>query len=93
MRLTLFIAQYVSWALFSATWFESYEAVIKIANDYGFGLLSGIHTRHMTKVLRSRKEINEGIVFINAYNWNVLGTPLEGVKQSSYRRGHCIETL
>jgi acyl-CoA reductase-like NAD-dependent aldehyde dehydrogenase len=77
----------------TVTKFETHEEAIEITNESEYGLVCSIHTTDVTKALRASREVDVGIVFINNYFRNLLGTPFGGVKQSGYGREHCIQTL
>lgn len=77
----------------TVTKFVTHEEAIAITNESEYGLVCSIHTREMSKAFRASREVDVGIVFINNYHRNLLGTPFGGVKQSGYGREHCIQTL
>jgi hypothetical protein len=43
--------------------------------------------------MRASRDLEAGIVFINNYNRQFMGTPFGGVKASGYGREHCVQTL
>jgi len=73
--------------------FDDYEEAIEIANGTAFGLVAAVYTRNHELAMRASREIEAGIVFINNFNRNLLGTPFGGTKASGFGREHCIETL
>lgn len=73
--------------------FETAEEAIAITNDSEYGLVAAVFTRDHTKALKTAREIDVGIVYVNNYSRLVLGTPFGGAKNSGYGREHCIETL
>lgn len=77
----------------SVTKFETYEESISIVNESEYGLVCSVHSRDMNKAFRASREVDVGIVLINNYHRNLLGTPFGGVKKSGYGREHCIQTL
>jgi len=77
----------------TVTCFDTYEEALSITNESEYGLVCSIHTSDMSKAWRASREVDAGIIFINNYLRNVLGTPFGGVKASGYGREHCIQTL
>ncbi len=73
--------------------FNTYEEAIEIANGTNFGLVAGIYTRDFAKAWRASREIDAGIVFVNNYSRNFLGTAFGGTKHSGFGREHALETL
>ncbi len=73
--------------------FNTYEEAIRIANNTDFGLVAGVYTNDFTKAWKASREIDAGIVFINNYHRNFLGTAFGGCKHSGYGREHALETL
>lgn len=73
--------------------FENYEEAIAIANGTAFGLVAAVYSRDNELAMRASREIEAGIVFVNNFNRNILGTPFGGTKASGFGREHCIETL
>lgn len=70
-----------------------YEKAISIANGTDFALVAGIYTRDFSKAWRASREIDAGVIFVNNYNRNFLGTPFGGSKHSGYGREPAHETL
>ncbi len=77
----------------TVTCFDTYEEALSITNESEYGLVCSIHTSDMNKAWRASREVDAGIIFINNYLRNLLGTPFGGVKASGYGREHCIQTL
>lgn len=73
--------------------FDTEDEAISIVNESGFGLTSCVFSRDSEKCFRFARTVDVGMVFINNYDRNVLGTPFGGNKDSGYGREHCIETL
>jgi len=73
--------------------FDGYEEAIEIANGTAFGLVAAVYTRDNELAMRASREIEAGIVFVNNFHRNLLGTPFGGTKASGFGREHCIETL
>ncbi|KAE8450941.1 hypothetical protein EG329_005381 [Mollisiaceae sp. DMI_Dod_QoI] len=77
----------------TVTKFESEKEAIEMVNDTPYGLTCGIYSRDSEKYLRVARHVDAGMIFINNYNRNAVGTPFGGMKDSGYGREHCIETL
>jgi acyl-CoA reductase-like NAD-dependent aldehyde dehydrogenase len=77
----------------TVTPFETEDEAVSITNQSKYGLTNIIYSRDNEKCLRTARRIDAGMVFINNYFRNLLGTPFGGAKHSGYGREHCIETL
>lgn len=73
--------------------FSSEDEAISIANESAYGLTGIIFSKDHERCLRVSRKLDVGMVWINNYFRNVLGTPFGGTKDSGYGREHCIETL
>lgn len=73
--------------------FDTYEEAIAIANGTDFGLVAAVFTRDQQLAMRASRDLEAGIVFVNNYNRQFLGTPFGGIKASGYGREHCVQTL
>ena len=73
--------------------FDTFEDAIRITNSSQYGLTAIVYTQDQLKANRAVRAIDTGMVWVNNYNRNMLGTPFGGVKHSGYGREHCIETL
>lgn len=73
--------------------FDTFDDAIRITNSSEYGLTSIVYTQDQIKANRAVRAIDAGMVWVNNYNRNMLGTPFGGVKHSGYGREHCIETL
>lgn len=77
----------------TVTPFETFDDAIRITNSSDYGLTNIIYTEDSLKANRAVRAIDAGMVWVNNYFRNVLGTPFGGMKHSGYGREHCIETL
>jgi acyl-CoA reductase-like NAD-dependent aldehyde dehydrogenase len=77
----------------TVTAFDTFDDAIRITNSSEYGLTAIVYTKDQLKANRAVRAIDAGMVWVNNYNRNMLGTPFGGVKQSGYGREHCIETL
>ena len=73
--------------------FESFDEAIEIANGTEYGLVAGVYSRDLENAQRAARRIDAGIVFVNNYNRNMMGTPFGGTKASGYGREHSVDTL
>ncbi|KAI1500712.1 dehydrogenase [Biscogniauxia marginata] len=80
-------------AIVTVTPFNTFEDAVRIANSIEYGLTAAVFTRDQVKANRFVRAIEAGMVWVNNYKRNVLGTPFGGFKHSGYGREHCIETL
>ena len=61
-------------------------ATIALANDSPFGLGGTIMTTDIERGKRIAREIQSGMVFINAPTWTAPDLPFGGIKSSGYGR-------
>ncbi|KAM0814191.1 putative Aldehyde dehydrogenase domain-containing protein [Seiridium cardinale] len=80
-------------ALVTVTPFETEEEAIDIVNGSKYGLTSIIFSSNQERCWRYSKKVDVGMVWVNNYLRNVLGTLFGGAKESGYGREHCMETL
>lgn len=73
--------------------FTDPDEAVSIANGTDYGLVAAIYTRSHELALRTARQIDAGIVFINNYFRGGLGAPFGGAKASGFGREHSIETL
>lgn len=77
----------------TVTPFQDEDEAVSILNESEYGLTAAIFTKDMERALRVSRKIDVGMVWINQYFRNIMGTPFGGAKDSGYGREHCIETL
>ncbi|KAK6065407.1 aldehyde dehydrogenase [Seiridium cupressi] len=80
-------------ALVTVMPFETEEEAIAIVNESKYGLTSIIFSSNQERCWRYLEKVDVGMVWVNNYFRNVLGTPFGGAKGSGYSREHCMETL
>lgn len=73
--------------------FDTFDDAIRIANGTEYGLTAAVYTRDQIQANRAVRAIDTGMIWVNNYNRQMLGTPFGGVKHSGYGREHCPETL
>ncbi|KAK5116867.1 Aldehyde dehydrogenase mpl4 [Meristemomyces frigidus] len=77
----------------TVTSFKDYDDAIRLANLSDYGLTAAVYTRDSLQANRAVRALESGMVWVNNYNRNMLGTPFGGAKHSGYGREHSIETL
>lgn len=70
----------------AATPFDSWEALVKRANNTSYGLAAGIWTRDVSKAHRFAAAVRAGTVWINGYGLFDAAAPFGGYKQSGFGR-------
>lgn len=73
--------------------FDTFEDAIRVTNSSEYGLTSIVFTKDQIKANRFVRSVEVGMVWVNNYARNLLGTPFGGVNSSGYGREHAIETL
>lgn len=73
--------------------FRDEDEVVDIVNESAYGLTCVVYTKDMERSMRMSRRVEAGMVFLNNYRRNVLGTPFGGVKDTGGAREHCIETM
>jgi aldehyde dehydrogenase (NAD+) len=66
--------------------FDSFDEVIKRANDTRFGLAGGVWTQDITKANAAAKKIRAGSVWVNHYQAMDPAVPFGGYKMSGFGR-------
>lgn len=73
--------------------FRDEEEAVRLANSTEFGLVAAVYTREQARAMRVSRRIEAGVVFVNNYNRNLLGTPFGGTRSSGFGREHSVQTL
>ncbi|MEX2622365.1 MAG: aldehyde dehydrogenase family protein [Acidimicrobiia bacterium] len=73
--------------------FRGYEEAIALANGTEFGLVAAVYSRNLETTQRASHDIRAGVVMVNNYNRNLLGTPFGGYGHSGYGREHAMQTI
>jgi gamma-glutamyl-gamma-aminobutyraldehyde dehydrogenase len=73
--------------------FEGADEGIAIANDTIYGLAAGIWTSDINRAFRLIKDIEAGVVWVNAYEDGDMTQPFGGYKQSGQARDKCIDSF
>jgi gamma-glutamyl-gamma-aminobutyraldehyde dehydrogenase len=72
---------------------DNLDHAIEVANDTIYGLASAIWTSNVKNAHRFARDIEAGIVWVNAYEAGDATTPWGGYKQSGNGRDKCLEAL
>lgn len=72
--------------------FDGADEGIAIANDTIYGLAAGIWTSDINRAFRLVKDIEAGVVWVNAYEDGDMTQPFGGYKQSGQARDNCMES-
>ncbi|GAA5344919.1 aldehyde dehydrogenase (NAD+)/betaine-aldehyde dehydrogenase [Planifilum fimeticola] len=74
--------------------FDEVDEAISIANETPYGLVTGIHTRDLSKALTVAKKVRSGQVFINTYGaGGGVEMPFGGYGKSGFGREKGLEAL
>jgi aldehyde dehydrogenase (NAD+) len=73
--------------------FSGEDEAIRIANDTGYGLASGIQTKDLGRALRLADRIKAGTVWLNTWHKYHPSAPFGGYKMSGYGREQGAEAL
>jgi acyl-CoA reductase-like NAD-dependent aldehyde dehydrogenase len=73
--------------------FDTPEEAVAIANGTDYGLVAGVYTRDHDLAMRTARQIEAGIIYVNNYFRGGIGGPFGGTKASGFGREHSIETL
>ncbi|MGE5223520.1 MAG: aldehyde dehydrogenase family protein, partial [Omnitrophica WOR_2 bacterium] len=70
----------------AVTPFDSFDEVVRRANDTHYGLAAGVWTRDIHKAHRFAQAVQAGTVWINGYDLFDAAAPFGGFKQSGFGR-------
>lgn len=73
--------------------FEGADEGLAIANDTLYGLAAGIWTRDINTAFKLIKNIEAGVVWVNAYEDGDMTQPFGGYKQSGHARDKCMDSF
>lgn len=73
--------------------FDSEEEVVRYANDTDYGLAAAIWTSDLTRAHRVARQMDVGVVWVNAWFLRDLRTPFGGVKLSGVGREGGVHSL
>ena len=66
--------------------FDSYDEVIKMANDTHYGLAAYVYTQDLSRAMRAFEALNFGIIGINDINPTSAAAPFGGMSESGLGR-------
>jgi acyl-CoA reductase-like NAD-dependent aldehyde dehydrogenase len=66
--------------------FDSFDDLIRLANETAYGLAAGVWTRDIKKAHKAARLIQAGTVWVNTYNLYDPSTPFGGFKRSGFGR-------
>jgi len=73
--------------------FKKINDAIEIANDTIYGLAASIWTRDINVAIKTARDIDAGVVWVNCFDHGDMTQPWGGFKQSGMGRDKCLETL
>jgi len=72
---------------------DNYDDAVHLANGTDFGLVAGIYSRDVGKVLRFARDVDAGQVFINQFFAGGVETPFGGTRNSGFGREKGLAAL
>jgi len=72
---------------------DDLDHAIEVANDTIYGLAASVWTSNVKQAHRFARDIEAGIVWVNAYEAGDATTPWGGFKQSGNGRDKCLEAI
>lgn len=72
---------------------DNYDDAVQLANGTDFGLVAGIYSRDVGKVLRFARDVDAGQVFINQFFAGGVETPFGGTRNSGFGREKGLAAL
>jgi gamma-glutamyl-gamma-aminobutyraldehyde dehydrogenase len=73
--------------------FAGIDEAVAIANDTIYGLAAGVWTRNVDTAFRLVREIEAGVIWINAFDEGDMTQPFGGFKQSGHARDKCFDSI
>ena len=72
---------------------DGLENALAIANDTIYGLAASVWTRDLNTALKTVRDLEAGVIWVNCFDHGDMTQPFGGYKQSGYGRDKCIESL
>ncbi len=66
---------------------------LKIANDSKFGLAASVWTRDLNTAIKTVRDLEAGVIWVNCFDHGDMTQPFGGYKQSGQGRDKCLESL
>jgi gamma-glutamyl-gamma-aminobutyraldehyde dehydrogenase len=69
------------------------EEALKVANDSIYGLAASVWTRDLNTAIKTVRDLEAGVIWVNCFDNGDMTQPFGGYKQSGQGRDKCIETF
>ncbi|HKN11129.1 MAG TPA: aldehyde dehydrogenase [Pseudomonadota bacterium] len=66
---------------------------LQVANDSIYGLAASVWTRDLTTALKTVRDLEAGVIWVNCFDHGDMTQPFGGYKQSGQGRDKCVESL
>jgi acyl-CoA reductase-like NAD-dependent aldehyde dehydrogenase len=66
---------------------------LKVANDSIYGLAASVWTRDLNTALKTVRDLEAGVIWVNCFDNGDMTQPFGGYKQSGQGRDKCVESL
>lgn len=72
---------------------DDVEQIVKRANDTIYGLAASVWTRDLNVALKTVRDLEAGVIWVNCFDHGDMTQPFGGYKQSGQGRDKCVESL
>jgi len=72
---------------------DGVSEALKVANDSIYGLAASVWTRDLTTALKTVRDLEAGVIWVNCFDLGDMTQPFGGYKQSGQGRDKCVESL
>src|SRR5271165_1108583 len=72
---------------------DGVSEALKVANDSIYGLAASVWTRDLTTALKTVRDLEAGVIWVNCFDHGDMTQPFGGYKQSGQGRDKCVESL
>jgi gamma-glutamyl-gamma-aminobutyraldehyde dehydrogenase len=69
------------------------KEALSIANDSIYGLAASVGTRDLNVALKTVRDLEAGVIWVNCFDHGDMTQPFGGYKQSGQGRDKCVESL
>jgi gamma-glutamyl-gamma-aminobutyraldehyde dehydrogenase len=69
------------------------KEALSIANDSIYGLAASVWTRDLNVALKTVRDLEAGVIWVNCFDHGDMTQPFGGYKQSGQGRDKCVESL